>query len=271
VEQSSHVAPTRSVPAQGADIDDEVERLAEQLSEADPPARAEILDEMVLRAVPLADAIARRYRGRGIDADDLVQVARLAAVKAVRRYRPGVGPGFTAYAVPTIYGEIKRFFRDQGWTLRPPRRLQELRVRIQAEEEVLRHTLMREPTDVELAEAMGCPVEELQEARACSAGYNAVSLDMTTPTGKTLAEQVVGAPCPSDDIVVRDALRRSVAKLDERQRLVVSLRFAEELTQSQIAERIGVSQMQVSRMLSRIMELLRRQLEDRRVDWRRTG
>ena len=94
---------------------------------------------------------------------------------------------------------------------------------------------------------------------------------MQTPTGRPLAEQIIGASCPSGDIVMRDALRRSIATLDDRQRLVVNLRFGQELTQSQIAERIGVSQMQVSRMLSRILEALRRQMDDRRVEWRRTG
>jgi RNA polymerase sigma-B factor len=252
-------------------MDDEIERLALALEGCDQKERADLLDEMVLCAIPLADSIARRYGGRGIDADDLVQVARLAAVKAVRRYRPGAGPGFTAFAVPTIYGEVKRYFRDHGWAVRPPRRLQELRARLQAEEERLRHELMREPADAELADVLECEVEEIEEARACSAGYHAVSLDTSTPSGGPLADQVIGAACPSGDVVVRDALRRSIASLNHRQRIVVSLRFGEELTQSQIAERIGVSQMQVSRMLSRILDTLRRQLDDRGVDWPKTG
>lgn len=261
----------RDTAPQNAEVDEEIQRLAQALDGCDGSERADIEDEMVLCAIPLADSIARRYGRRGIDPDDLVQVARLAAVKAVRRYRPGTGPGFTAFAVPTIYGEIKRYFRDHGWAVRPPRRLQELRARLQVEEERLRHDLMREPADRELAEILECEVEEVEEARACSAGYHAVSLDLPTPSGRSLGEQIMGAPCPSDDIVVRDALHRSVAALDDRQRLIVRLRFAEEMTQSQIAERIGVSQMQVSRMLSRILEGLRQQMDDRRVEWRRTG
>ena len=266
-------SPRAATPSgsHNVEIDEEIERLAQSLDGNDPAQRADVHDQMVLCAIPLADSIARRYGGRGIDADDLVQVARLAAVKAVHRYRPGTGPGFTAFAVPTIYGEIKRYFRDHGWAVRPPRRLQELRARLQAEEERRRHDLMREPTDAELAEILECDLEEIEEARVCSAGYHAISLEMQTPTGRPLAEQIIGASCPSGDIVMRDALRRSIATLDDRQRLVVNLRFGQELTQSQIAERIGVSQMQVSRMLSRILEALRRQMDDRRVEWRRTG
>lgn len=266
----THAAEQRS-EQNGSDLDGAVERLFRAIDRTDVADHAEIYDEMVLQAIPLADSIARRYCGRGIDADDLVQVARLAAVKAVRRYRPEAGPGFTAYAVPTIYGEIKRHFRDHGWAVRPPRRLQELRARIQAEEERVRHDLMRDPTASELAEALGCDAEEIEQARACSAGYHAVSLDVSTPNGKPLAEQIAGSACPSTAIVMRDALRRSLGALDDRQRLVLRLRFDEELTQSQIAERIGVSQMQVSRMLSRILDELRRQMDDRRTDWRRTG
>ena len=258
------------VPSNG-DVDQEVERLARALGECAGSERAEIRNEMVLHAVPLADSIARRYGGRGIDAEDLAQVARLAVVKAVHRYRHGRGQGFTAFAVPTIYGEIKRHFRDHGWAVRPPRRLQELRARLQLDEERLRHDLMREPTDDELADSLACKVGEVDEARTCSAGYHAVSLDLPTPTGAPLGEQLVGAPCPSTDIAARDALHRSLRALDDRQRLVVRLRFGEELTQSQIAECIGVSQMQVSRMLSRILDVLRSQLDDPRVEWRRAG
>lgn len=258
-----------------SDIDTAVEQLACALEGSDAAGRADLYDEMVLCAVPLADSIARRYSGRGIEADDLVQVARLAAVKAVRRYRPGAGPGFTAFAVPTIYGEIKRHFRDNGWAVRPPRRLQELRVRIQCEEELLRHDLLREPTDSDVAQSLGCEVAEVQEARACSAGYRAISLDVPTGTGKPLSDQLLGAGCPSLDIGIRDALDRSIDALDERERLVIRLRFSDELTQSQIAERIGVSQMQVSRILSRILDTLRRQMDDgdrcHGVDRRHTG
>lgn len=254
------------------DIDDEIERLSAALAGTkSQDRRADLYDQMVLCALPLADSIARRYSDRGIDRDDVTQVARLAVVKAVRRYRPDAGPGFTAYAVPTIYGEVKRFFRDHGWSVRPPRRLQELRVRVQSEEEQLRQLLLRDPTDFEVAQQVPCPLDQVREARACSGAFHAVSLDAPTPTGEALADQLTGSQCPSEDIVVRHTLRRAVSALDERQRLVLRLRFAEDLTQSQIAARIGVSQMQVSRMLSRILDTLRDEMDDRVQDATRTG
>lgn len=147
-------------------------------------------------------------------------------------------------------------------------------MRVQSEEERLRQELLREPTPAEVAAQAECTVREASEARACSAAFHAISLDVPTPVGETLADLLTGSPCPADDIVVRDALRRAVACLDERQQLIVRLRFAEELTQSEIAARIGVSQMQVSRMLSRILATLRGELDDRPLDAphaRRTG
>lgn len=250
-----------------AAIDHEIARLAAQVELADTPAlRADLYDEMALQAVPLADSIARRYFNHGIDHDDLVQVARLAVVKAVRRYRLGAGTGFTAYAVPTISGEVKRFFRDHGWSVRPPRRVQELRMRVQSEEERLRHLMLRHPTDSEIAAVVRCTPHEVVEARASSGAFHATSLDAPTPAGDTLGDQMSGAASPAEDIIVRDALRRGVASLDERQRLVVRLRFADDLTQCEIAARIGVSQMQVSRMLSRIIDTLRCALDDRRLE-----
>lgn len=264
--------PTQSSTSSSSDLDDDVEQLAHLLQRTeDASARADICDQMVLRALPLADSLARRYSGRGIEVDDLVQVARMAAVKAVRKYRPGAGPGFSAYAVPTICGEIKRCFRDHGWSVRPPRRLQELRIRVQSEEDQLRHTLLRDPTDAEVAAAVGCCVDEVREARACSAGYHAVSLELPTASGKPLAELVLGTPCPSGEIVVRDALHRAVAALDDRQKHILRLRFTDELTQTQIAERIGVSQMQVSRILSRILARLRELIDDDGDYYRPTG
>ena len=255
-----------------AEIDVEVDRLAQEWAGTESPEqRADLYDEMVMCALPLADSIARRYSDRGMDQDDLTQVARLAVVKAVRRYRPGAGPGFTAYAVPTIYGEVKRFFRDHGWSVRPPRRLQELRVRVRSEEETLGHDLLRHPTDAEIADRAQCSAEEVSEARACSGAFHALSLDVPTPVGESLADLLSGAAGPAERIVVRDALRRALAALDERQQAVVRLRFAEDLTQSQIAARIGVSQMQVSRMLSRILATLRGQLDEQQLETKLTG
>ena len=155
-----------------------------------------LTEQLVLAALPLADSVALRYHGRGIETEDLVQVARTALVKAVRRYRPGVGAGFAAYASPTISGEVKRWFRDQGWAVRPPRRIQELRAGLVVEEERLRHALRREPLDEEMAHVLAVTAAEVAEARACSAGYHATSLDALTGAGTSLADHVLVEPGP---------------------------------------------------------------------------
>ena len=235
-----------------------VDTLAAELAqECDARRRAELVERIVTETMPLADAIALRYRGRGIETDDLLQVARTALVKAVARYRPGAGPGFAAFASPTIAGEIKRWFRDQGWAVRPPRRIQELRAGLVVEEERLRHLLGRDPHDDELAAVLEVSVADVDEARGCSAGYHAVSLDVPTASGSALADVLLVSSGPATTVELRDALHRSLSALSERQRLVVRLRFVDELTQSEIGERIGVSQMQVSRILRGVLDRLR--------------
>ena len=243
------------------DIDSDVEDLAlELVREDDPDRRADLVERMVLHALPLADAVALRYSGRGIETDDLIQVARTALVKAVHRYRPGTGPGFAAFASPTVSGEVKRWFRDHGWAVRPPRRVQELRAKLVTHEEQLRHELARNPCDAELADALGVTPADVGEARVCSAGYHAVSLDAPSPSGACLADHILVTGCPASAHAVRDALRRSVARLSERERVVLQLRFVEERTQSEIGDAIGVSQMQVSRILRTVLDKLRADL-----------
>ena len=257
--------PTTSSPPRTwhHDTDLEIEELALALSRADDDElRADLGERLVLLALPLADSVAMRYRGRGIETDDLIQVARTALVKAVHRYRPGAGPGFAAYAAPTVTGEVKRWFRDQGWSVRPPRRLQELRAQLVTREEQLRHELSRTPCDRELAEVLGVSPDDVAEARACSAGYHAMSLDAPTPAGTSLADHLLVTPCSATSHAVRDALRRAIDELTDRERLVLELRFVEERTQSQIGEQIGVSQMQVSRILRSVIARLRAHVLD---------
>jgi len=243
------------------DLDHEVDALAADLAdETDPTRRAELVELIVLQMLPLADGLAMRYSGRGVETDDLLQVARIALVKAVNRYRPGAGPGFAAFAHPTISGELKRWFRDHGWAVRPPRRIQELRAGLAVEEERLRHVLSRNPEDAELARVLGVSTAEVDEARGCSAGYHAVSLDAPTTAGTNLADYVLITSRHAGTIETRDALRQSVARLTERQRLVLRLRYVDELTQGEIGEQIGVSQMQVSRILRGIVDRLRYEL-----------
>ena len=254
---------TSGLPHRIHDIDGAVEELAVELARATHPhERAELRERIVLLALPLADAIARRYTRRGIDTDDLIQVARTALVAAVHRYRPGAGAGFAAFAAPTVSGELKRWFRDHGWSVRPPRRVQELRSRLVVEEEALRHVVARHPHEDELAAALGVSVRDVAEARQCSAGYHAVSLDGATSSGAELADRVLVVECPTGTVDQLDALGWALGRLSERQRALLRMRFVEELTQAQIGRRIGVSQMQVSRLLRATLDRLREDLDD---------
>jgi RNA polymerase sigma-B factor len=175
---------------------------------------------------------------------------------AVQRYRPGAGRGFEAFAVPTIRGELKRHFRDCGWTVRPPRRLQELRAELSSAEESLRHRLGREVTDAELAAALRCGPDDVEDARRCSSGYRPTSLDAATPGGGTLGDALTGVDDPYAASDLRSTVRAEVDRLTPRERLIVELRFGEERTQSEIGEVLGVSQMQVSRLLAAILDRL---------------
>ncbi len=259
-------APPLKNPSEVDDLDAVVEPLALELSLTDPEDHDRLTwprESIVVLAVPLADGVAQRYRNRGIETDDLIQVARTALVKAVHRYRPGAGPGFAAYATPTISGELKRWFRDHGWAVRPPRRIQELRAALVGEEERLRHELGRDPVDAELALALGVARDEVGEARRGSAAYHSTSLDEPLAGGSSLADFVLVAEGPDSAIATRDALHRAISRLTERQRLVLRMRFADELTQAEIGTRIGVSQMQVSRILRGVLDRLRAELDDR--------
>jgi RNA polymerase sigma-B factor len=240
------------------DDHERVEQLLRQAETARDPDVADCLQQQaVLLTLDLADSVSRRYFGRGLDPDDLTQVGRLALVKAVRGYRIGQGNGFAAYAVPTIAGEIKRHFRDCGWAVRPPRRLQELRSDVAAAEERLRQSLQREPSALEVASEVGVDEGTVEEARQCGAAYHFLSLDAPCPGGLSVVESEA---CPweeIDDIDARDALRQVLQDLSDREQLIVRLRFVDERTQSEIGAVLGVSQMQVSRVLSSILTRLR--------------
>jgi RNA polymerase sigma-B factor len=226
------------------------------------PVEPETADAVVLLNLPLADGIAGRYLGRGIDRDDLVQVARLGLVKAVRRFRPGLGQSFAGFAAPTIAGEIKRHFRDAGWMVRPPRRLQELGVRIREAEKDLEQSLHRRPTTAEVAAALEVEEGQVRAAREAASSFHALSLDL--PTGPDQPATEIAPPELDDPFTAVDQaawLNDALDGLSDRERLVLRLRFVEVLTQSDIAARIGVSQMQVSRILRSTLNRLRSRLE----------
>lgn len=222
--------------------------------------REELLAEVVIEELPLARRVATRYRNRGQPLEDLVQIASMALVLAVKRYRPGAGCSFEAYAVPTITGELRRSFREQGWSIRPPRRLQELRPRLAQAAEVLSQRLCRQPTAAELAEHLDVPAEDVLEAELAGSNYRQLSLDAPS---RLSTEVPVSETLGQDDARLEWVLRRAsagriMAQLEARERRVLVLRYLQEWTQQQIAEDIGVTQMQVSRILSHLQTRLRR-------------
>lgn len=238
------------------------------------------VEELVREHMPLARSLAWRYRDRGEQQDDLVQVAYLGLVKAARNYRPDEGSNFEAYAVPTITGELRRHFRDHGWDIRPPRRLQELRAQTRQAEEALSHELARLPSSQEVADWIGVDIEQVLEADTASQGYDALSLDAPPPGhdecdwsgADSIADVYLMAnETNRDDVVLLvDALTLQplLARLNEREQLILALRFYGNYTQQQIADRIGVTQMQVSRLITRMLERLRAAaLEDMGGAW----
>ncbi|MEI5674513.1 MULTISPECIES: sigma-70 family RNA polymerase sigma factor [unclassified Nocardioides] len=238
------------------------ERTAELLDlacDADETTRRELLDEVVLINRGVAEAVASRYRNRGIAQDDLVQVAYEGLTKAVLRFDPRLRNDLLTYAVPTIRGELQRYFRDQGWTVRPPRRVQELQWRVNHALEDLGQRLGREPTDVEVMDHLDIDVDEYREAIEAFGCFQPTSLDL--PIGQE-SPTTLGALIPDDDhdrdaADARVALAPVVRRLSERDRRILYLRFFEDRTQEEIGADLGVTQMQVSRLLSRILQNMR--------------
>jgi len=222
-------------------------------------------DALVERFLPLVRSLARRYAHGSEPMDDLVQVGSIGLLNAIERYDPDNGSAFSSFAVPTILGEIKRHFRDRTWSVRVPRSLQELSARVRSTETDLEAKLGRSPTAAELAAELGTDVEELLNARTVAAGHYAVSLDRTMGAddadGQTIADRfTVTEPGFG---AVEDALTLSglMEGLDDRTREILRLRFEQDLTQSEIGERLGLSQMHISRL---IREALRRMAEPHR-------
>jgi RNA polymerase sigma-B factor len=210
--------------------------------------------------LPMASRLARRYRGRGPSMDDLVQVARLGLVGAVERFQPDRGVDFAAYAVTTILGELKRYFRDTTWAIRVPRVLQEHHLMIHAACADFSQQTGRAPTPTELAKKLGLPVADVKAALHAGAAYRALSLDAPPSTpGHVTEERLRDEPAgiSSEDWI---PLASAVRQLPARDRQVIYLRFFEDLSQGEIARQIGVSQMQVSRILSRTLQLLHDEL-----------
>jgi RNA polymerase sigma-B factor len=238
-------------------------RLLERAAqETDPVERKRLQDEVVVLHMGLARAIAARYRGRGIADDDLTQAAAMALLKAARNFDPTRGVEFLSYAVVTMKGEVKRQFRDYGWMVRPPRPIQKLQADVSRADSELTHQLGRSPKVTEVAAYLGVAEDDVLEALSADGCFTPTSLD--TPVGSE-GSGVLGELIPCDDSAMSEAEARvmltpAVRALPEREREVLYLRFFKQQTQAQIAEEIGVTQMQVSRILSRVLVKLRGQL-----------
>jgi RNA polymerase sigma-B factor len=232
------------------------ERFAEYRRTGDRRLR----DELVEAHVPLAQFLARRFSHRGETHEDLVQVALLGLLKAVDRFDPGRGLQFSTFATPTIVGEIKRHFRDRGWAMRVPRRVQELHLHLARVVGALSQELGRSPTVAEIAAQVGGSEEEVLEAMEAGGMYRLASLDGPAATGEEGGDLVsmIGDADPEFDRIEHQVeLTSLLAELPEREQTIVYLRFFRGLTQSEIAATVGISQMHVSRLLARSLELLR--------------
>jgi len=227
-------------------------------------ARRRAQQRVVVEYLDVADAVASRYRSSVQDIRDLRQVAYLGLTKAVQRFEPALGGDIVSFAVPTISGEIKRYLRDSSWVVRPPRQLQDLSVQLRTEVPRIAQALGREPSLEEIAEELDVPLDRVADAMACAHGRRPVSLD--TPQRGDCAEGLALGDtlrAGRDDFAQAElnvAVERACAALTPRERKIIHLRFVREYTQSEIAQECGVTQMQISRLLTKIMTTLRSRL-----------
>ncbi|WP_432829874.1 SigB/SigF/SigG family RNA polymerase sigma factor [Dactylosporangium sp. CA-092794] len=232
---------------------------------AGSPDRARIRGRIIELYLPLAEYLARRFRNRGEPIDDLNQVAGVGLIKSVDGYDPTRGAAFTSYAIPMIVGELKRHFRDKGWDVRVPRRLQELRLEISKISGDLAQELGRSPTIADLATRLDVGEEEIIEGLESSHAYRALSINApagTEDSGAELADLLGTADRALEAVDDRESLRPLLARLPVREQRIIALRFFGNLSQTQIAERLGISQMHVSRLLARALTFLRGELTD---------
>ena len=229
--------------------------------------RTECRDALVHLHLPLVEHCARRFRNRGEPYDDLLQVGTIGLLKSIDRFDPDRGVEFSTYATPTIIGEIKRYFRDKGWAIRVPRRLQEMRMMIGAATSELSQSLGRSPTPREIAERIGVTVEDVMEGLESSNAYSTLSLDAggdgSDEGGPSMLDAIGEDDAALEHVEIRESIKPLLEQLPAREKQILLLRFFRGMTQSQIAAEIGVSQMHVSRLLNRTLEQLRESLHGR--------
>lgn len=248
------------------------ELLVAAVSTEDDDERGRLRDAVVVLNCRVADAVAARYRDRGVPAEDLQQAAYEGLVKAVQRYDPSHADDLLTFAVPTIRGEVRRYFRDRAWMVKPPRRLQELQGRTNAALDHLGESLGREPTDAEVCDYLGIDAEEYTELRLAFGCFHPPSLDRPvsdTEDSASLGDLLADERDDRDAAEARCLLAPALARLGERDRRILRLRFVEEWTQREIGDEFELTQTQVSRLLGRILRDLRGVIEPETAGSRR--
>ena len=244
----------------------EVRTLFQEYRAAAPEDQLAFREKLVAQHIGLVEFLARRFRNRGEPLEDLVQVGTIGLLKAIERFDLDREVEFSTYATPTIVGELKRHFRDKGWAVRVPRRLQELHLELTKVVGHLGQDLGRSPTVAEIAEATGATEETVLEGLEIAQAYNFTSLDAPIDTDEggstSFADQLGEEDEHLENLEYRASLAPEMAKLPERERRILYLRFFKGLTQSEIAERLEISQMHVSRLLNRTLSTLRNALEE---------
>jgi RNA polymerase sigma-B factor len=231
-------------------------------TEAGTDAYTTLRDELINRCIPLADHIARKFSGRGEPFDDLTQVARVGLVHAVDRFDVERGSNFLSFAVPTIMGEVRRYFRDNTWAMRVPRRVKETHLRIGAAVDSLSQTLGRSPTAKEIAAELDVDPDEVTQAVIAGNAYQPTSIDAASAgrdTDASLLDTLGEEESQFDRVEEYVAIRPLLDGLPERERRILTMRFFESMTQTQIAQQMGISQMHVSRILAKTLARLREQ------------
>ena len=235
--------------------------------DVDDARRTECRDALVHLHLPLVEHCARRFRNRGEPFDDLLQVGTIGLLKSIDRFDLDRGVEFSTYATPTIIGEIKRYFRDKGWAIRVPRRLQEMRMMIGTATSELSQSLGRSPTPREIAERIGVTVDDVMEGIESSNAYSTLSLDAggdgSDEGGPSMLDAIGQDDAALEHVEIRESIKPLLEQLPAREKQILLLRFFRGMTQSQIAAEIGVSQMHVSRLLNRTLEQLRESLHGR--------
>ena len=212
---------------------------------------------LIERHLPLVTFMARKFADRGEPLDDLIQVGTIGLIKAIDRFEISKGFEFSTFATPTIVGEIKRHFRDKTWAIRVPRRLQELGAAITKANNALTQKLDRSPTPKEIAKHLGVTVDEIAEALESNAAYSTVSLDSGSDESPTIGDSVGSLDEALEGVEYRESLKPLLAALDDREKRILQMRFFDNLSQSQIATELGISQMHVSRILTKVLSQLR--------------